>query len=486
MPLSPKFEPQKISLQVAKCWQGKTYFLCWQASIRVTKDQLTPQIFKKIYLILTATPNRQECLKLSAQKPSSDMIQEGGVFAALVRKHIHSQNIGDIYEDSVEKKIWISFDQYSWYVVLSWVHSEISLISVHDRQTLIRFGPKGTFTHKKPYEGSLPHENKDHHISVLADLAEHYLSSLQTESLAAEILQTETISITLSPFQRESRDRLNRRLKTVKKASERLQASLITKEQVEELKVKSELLQSYSYLIKPDLLRLELSSMMSGLDVDIQIDLDPDLTAGQNIEAYFKKLKKAKNTLKLTTGAWEKSCKELKEIEVDLHRLRSSVMSDEEIFVILKRHHLLSAAMNANKSQQIDSSLPYKEYKSSDGLVILVGKGSLENDILTKSARSNDFWLHVREGSGSHIIIPRRHLGKQPLPLKTKKEAAILALHYSKIRENHAGELYFTEKQHLKKQKGMPPGLWKVEKSESYYVTYSEVELKAILNRLAS
>ena len=50
---------------------------------------------------------------------------------------------------------------------------------------------------------------------------------------------------------------------------------------------------------------------------------------------------------------------------------------------------------------------PYREFRSSTGAAILVGRGADRNDELTfKVARGNDLWLHTRDVAGAHVVVP--------------------------------------------------------------------------------
>ena len=66
----------------------------------------------------------------------------------------------------------------------------------------------------------------------------------------------------------------------------------------------------------------------------------------------------------------------------------------------------------------------YKAFISSDGMEILVGNRDRDNDYLTfKVASAQDFWLHVADNSGAHVMVrnerkmkrlPKKHFSKQP------------------------------------------------------------------------
>ena len=76
-----------------------------------------------------------------------------------------------------------------------------------------------------------------------------------------------------------------------------------------------------------------------------------------------------------------------------------------------------------------------KGYRSieRDGWEILVGKGAHDNDELsTKIAEPLDYWFHVQDYSGSHVII-RCPDGIEP-PHEIVQYAAQLAAWHSKAR----------------------------------------------------
>lgn len=69
-------------------------------------------------------------------------------------------------------------------------------------------------------------------------------------------------------------------------------------------------------------------------------------------------------------------------------------------------------------------------YNSLDGIKIKVGESAKENDDLTGSSYPNEWWLHVDGGPGAHVVVC--HEGNI-LPKETKRDAAFLAVHHSKV-----------------------------------------------------
>ena len=83
-------------------------------------------------------------------------------------------------------------------------------------------------------------------------------------------------------------------------------------------------------------------------------------------------------------------------------------------------------------------------------------------------------------------MIPAAKDIRQSLPQQLLREAAMLAIHYSKLRSDYAGEVYVARRAEIKKQKGMPPGLWNVERCKTLFFRYSSDEIKTVLDRLKS
>ena len=87
---------------------------------------------------------------------------------------------------------------------------------------------------------------------------------------------------------------------------------------------------------------------------------------------------------------------------------------------------------------------------------ILAGRGPKENDELTlKHANGNDLWLHVRERSGSHVVV--RGPGPAPSP-ELLRLAAQVAIAHSGVPDGEAVDVTWTRAKHVVKRRGMPPG----------------------------
>ncbi len=71
-----------------------------------------------------------------------------------------------------------------------------------------------------------------------------------------------------------------------------------------------------------------------------------------------------------------------------------------------------------------------KSYTSEDGITIKVGENAKDNDELTLSSYPKEWWMHASGYPGSHVVICYEG---DTVPKETKRDAAVLALHHSKV-----------------------------------------------------
>jgi putative ABC transport system ATP-binding protein len=87
---------------------------------------------------------------------------------------------------------------------------------------------------------------------------------------------------------------------------------------------------------------------------------------------------------------------------------------------------------------------------------VLVGENAAANDfLLTRIAKPNDWWLHVRTGTGAHVII-RTENQPQRVPRSTLEFAARLAAQHSADKHARLVEVDYTLRKYVRKPKGAP------------------------------
>jgi predicted ribosome quality control (RQC) complex YloA/Tae2 family protein len=82
-----------------------------------------------------------------------------------------------------------------------------------------------------------------------------------------------------------------------------------------------------------------------------------------------------------------------------------------------------------------------------------------DNDRLTfRVARSYDTWMHAADYPGSHVVVRARNRDDQ-VPHRTLVEAARLAAHFSRARDDAKVAVNYTQRKFISKPKGAAPGL---------------------------
>ena len=95
------------------------------------------------------------------------------------------------------------------------------------------------------------------------------------------------------------------------------------------------------------------------------------------------------------------------------------------------------------------------EYTTPGGFLVRVGRNNVMNDALTKSAEKDDIWFHVKNFSGSHVILYTD--GREPGD-EDYTEAARLAASHSSVRDGKNIEVDYTRVKYVRKPAGSKPG----------------------------
>lgn len=467
--------------RAAKCYEGQGPFVLWQVNLGAAG---------KRHLIADAT-QRTFGVRLDQVRP--DDLKTDGAVVATMRKHARTAGIGRILKHEPTGDVWIplytSTDQAEggggrsdtatfWVQLAMAAPPELRFIAA-DRTILVRKSSQGTYTKRRTLETPLPTELPP---ETLVDLTPTLLASVNVAANEpAEGEDTAPTSATgtvdLPEYQRLARDRLARRVKTVRKSVERQNTEKRQASDESRRAAEARLLQDHLHLVTPGLSELAIETA----DGPRTLALDPELTPGQNLTAYFDRVKKAKRAA-VTLGAQAVKAEEsLAGLEADLAHVRAGPLSLLEVEFILRRHKLPLDRPETTVSGA-PVALPYRAYLL-DGLEFHVGRSAAESDAMVKAAKANDYWFHAVGIHGSHVIIPARQL-RGELPLAAMRMAGILALHHSKAKDDLKGEVYVTRRQHIKKRKGMAPGLWQVDKAETLFFSYDPEELSTVLGRL--
>ncbi|MBO4913639.1 MAG: NFACT family protein [Oscillospiraceae bacterium] len=207
----------------------------------------------------------------------------------------------------------------------------------------------------------------------------------------------------------------------------------------------------------------------------VTILLDPLLTPQQNAAKYYKRYNKAKSAEQHLSGQIEKAETERAYLESVLQELAQSE-TEQEFSEI--RHELQETGYirRGKEKKELKRSFAPREYVSSDGLRILVGRNNAQNDQLTlKKADKRDLWFHAQKIHGSHVILCTA--GAEP-DERSVTEAAALAAYYSQARDSANVPVDYTQVKLVKKPAGARPGMVIYDKYHTLYAKPAEPESK--------
>jgi len=257
----------------------------------------------------------------------------------------------------------------------------------------------------------------------------------------------------------------------------------------------TELFQQYGDLILSHLSQLaqglekiSLPNLYSSEEQMIEIPLEAHLKPVENAQKYYHRASRLKRRKPLVL-------KRLRELTTQRQKLVTKIKQVEKADTLAEletgvkaispkqRVQVTGKESKTKKQKKRGSSDHYHRFDSSDGWLIMVGKTDRENDSLTfNEGRSDDFWMHVRDGKGSHVLIknPKR---LPALPQNTLIEAALLAGHYSKFKKDSSIDVILTQKKYVRKAKKAPPGLVLVTREKNVRVQMGDKRLQELLKR---
>ena len=233
-----------------------------------------------------------------------------------------------------------------------------------------------------------------------------------------------------------------------------------------------------------DLLQANMYKMVRGqsfIDVEdyydnnkiVRIKLSPTLNPSQNVQKYYKDYRRAKTREEMLTVQIAKAKAELQYISAVQESL-GRAESERELTEI--RQELVDEGYLKNRNPKGRNKalklLPPKEYTSSDGFTIYVGRNNKQNDKLTlKTARNYDMWLHTKDIPGSHVIIVSDN---REITDTAILEAASLAAYNSKAKESDNVPVDYTIVKNVSKPSGAKPGMVIYVNNKTVYVTPKE------------
>lgn len=247
-----------------------------------------------------------------------------------------------------------------------------------------------------------------------------------------------------------ARDRVRRKLAAQEK-------ELAATRDRERLRISGELITANLYRMERGMSRLTAENYYEDGCPPVNIPLDVRLGPQENAARYFKQYAKAKTAERVLTEQLEKGREELTYLESVVQEL-SQAEAEQDFNDIRAELESGGYLKNRGKKQPgFQRASKPRQFTSSAGLRILVGRSNRQNDRLTaKDADRRDIWLHTQKIHGSHVILCTG--GREP-DETSLYEAACLAAYYSQGREAGKVPVDYTPVRYVKKPAGSRPGM---------------------------
>ena len=235
------------------------------------------------------------------------------------------------------------------------------------------------------------------------------------------------------------------------------------------IRINAELITASQYKLQKGLSVYEVENYYDDNNI-VKITVDPALTPSQNAQKLYKDYHKACTAENMLIKLIEEGEQDLAYLESVRDMLGRSTLERE--FGEIKDELISQGFIKPKKSgkkQMKKQALPPLEFKTSQGLTVLVGRNNIQNDKLTfKTGRRGDVWLHAHKCPGSHVLLVA---DGGEVPDDAIVEAAEIAAYYSSAKDGTIVTVDYTDVKNIKKPNGAKPGF-------VVYYTYYSVNVK--------
>ncbi|MBI4474628.1 MAG: NFACT family protein [Acidobacteria bacterium] len=200
----------------------------------------------------------------------------------------------------------------------------------------------------------------------------------------------------------------------------------------------------------------------------VKVPLDETISLRENIERMFKKHAKAGRGRGVVAQQLSQLRNRRASLEEQTRRLEAIKDWDTWLAIVSK---IKPKETGAPQGQSEPGSTPRRiRAVMIDGYEVLVGRSSRENEELTFDvATPEDFWFHVADYSGSHVVV--RNPGKaKELNEQVLVKAAQLAAYFSQARNSAKVEVHYTKRKHVSKPRKAKAGLVRLQEFKSVKV----------------
>jgi len=215
----------------------------------------------------------------------------------------------------------------------------------------------------------------------------------------------------------------------------------------------------------------------------VEIPLDKRLSPSQNAQVYYKKYNKSKAAKIHLAEQLEKAEEELNYIYTVLDALSRAETEREMMEIRDELYHSGYASKMKNYTEKKKQAPLIQRYETTEGYTVYCGRNNIANDHLTTHlADRNDWWFHVKNQPGSHVVLVCKDGEDEPTETAFT-EAAMIAAYNSKAKDGVMVPVDYLKVRQVKKPAGAKPGFVVYYTNWTAYVTPEAGKVKAMMQK---
>ena len=236
-------------------------------------------------------------------------------------------------------------------------------------------------------------------------------------------------------------------------------------------KLYGDLITANIYRLKKGMKQADLENYYAEDAACVSIPLEVNLTPAQNAQKYYKKYNKTKSARVHLTEQIEQAKAELEYIRTVQDSLSRAETEKDLGEIRGELYQSGYASKMKNYTWKKPAAPTLLRFVTEDGRQVLCGKNNTANDYLTtKVAERSDWWFHVKNQPGSHVVMSCD--GEQDEPTdRDFTQAAMIAAYYSKASDGVMVPVDYTRVRYVKKPSGSKPGFVTYSTNWTAYVT---------------
>jgi predicted ribosome quality control (RQC) complex YloA/Tae2 family protein len=282
-------------------------------------------------------------------------------------------------------------------------------------------------------------------------------------------------------LEQENGSALNRLLGAAHRLVTNLEKDLTRAEKGDEFRRRAEALAAHLHEIAPGTSTASLTDPRDGSA--LEIELDPSLSPSANLEAWFRRARKADKGREIIRARFVDATAQVQILEEawrEFEALPDAAAPPLEQLAARQgwaaEHQDLLPQAKAGRSAgrrglgPEEPARPFRRYMLDGRWEVWIGRNNKENDTLTFGASHNkDIWMHAQGVPGSHLIL-RTKGNPEHVPRGIIEKAAALAALHCRSKHSSLVPVIWTERRYVRKPRKSPPGTATCLREKSLFV----------------